>query len=220
MQTKSQALSSASWRPGKASGAVQCKPKAWTPGKLVAHDPESEGPRTRCSDVRMRAGGDGPLRWEGTELVPPPPFCSGLGDAHRIREGRPSLLHQLNQMLVSPLNTDTPESVKVGRPKSVSRQKCVLVIQLCPTLCFPMDCSLPGSSTHGILQARILEWAAIPFSRDLLDPGIKLRSPALRTDSLPTEPPGKLKKRKKEKKLTKRSLAKKDAVSIAIKINF
>ena len=42
---------------------------------------------------------------------------------------------------------------------------CVLVAQLCPTLCDPMDCSPPGSSVHGILQARILEWVAISFSR-------------------------------------------------------
>ena len=39
------------------------------------------------------------------------------------------------------------------------------VTQLCPTLCDPTDCSLPGSSIHGILQARILEWVAISFSR-------------------------------------------------------
>ena len=39
------------------------------------------------------------------------------------------------------------------------------VTQLCPTLCDPMDCSLPGSSIHGIVQARILEWVAIFFSR-------------------------------------------------------
>ena len=39
------------------------------------------------------------------------------------------------------------------------------VTQLCPTLCDPMDCSLPGSSVHGILQARILEWVATSFSR-------------------------------------------------------
>jgi len=37
--------------------------------------------------------------------------------------------------------------------------------QSCLTLCNPMDCNLPGSSVHGILQARILEWAAISFSR-------------------------------------------------------
>ena len=41
----------------------------------------------------------------------------------------------------------------------------VLAAQLCPTLCDPMGYSLPGSSVHGILQATILEWAAIPFSR-------------------------------------------------------
>ena len=40
-----------------------------------------------------------------------------------------------------------------------------LTIQLCLTLCDPMDGSLPGSSVHGILQARILEWLAIPFSK-------------------------------------------------------
>ena len=38
------------------------------------------------------------------------------------------------------------------------------VAQLCPTLSDPMDCSLPGSSIHGIFQARVLEWGAIAFS--------------------------------------------------------
>ena len=37
-------------------------------------------------------------------------------------------------------------------------------LQSCPTLCDPMDCSLPGSSVHGIFQARVLEWDAIAFS--------------------------------------------------------
>ena len=41
----------------------------------------------------------------------------------------------------------------------------VLVAQLCPTLCNPMDCSPPGSSVHGILQARTVEWVAMPSSR-------------------------------------------------------
>ena len=41
----------------------------------------------------------------------------------------------------------------------------VLVAQLCLTFCDPMDYSLPGSSVQGILQARILEWVAFPFSR-------------------------------------------------------
>ena len=43
---------------------------------------------------------------------------------------------------------------------------CVLVIQSCPTLCNPMDCSLPGSFVYEILQARILEWVASSFSRE------------------------------------------------------
>ena len=42
---------------------------------------------------------------------------------------------------------------------------CAKWLQLCPTLCVPMDCSPPSSSVHGILQARILERVAIPFSR-------------------------------------------------------
>ena len=53
------------------------------------------------------------------------------------------------------------------------------VAQSCPTLCNPVDCSLPGSSIHGILQARVLEWVAISFSRDLLYPGIEPGSPTL-----------------------------------------
>ena len=53
--------------------------------------------------------------------------------------------------------------------------------------------SLPGSSLHGILQAGILEWVALPCpsSRNLPNPGIKPWSPALQADSLPSEPPGK-----------------------------
>ena len=55
-----------------------------------------------------------------------------------------------------------------------------------------MDCSLPGSSTHGILQARILEWVALPSPGDLPDPGIESESPTLQADPLPSEPLEKL----------------------------
>ena len=58
-------------------------------------------------------------------------------------------------------------------------------LQSCPILCHPMDCSPLDSSVHGILQARILEWVGILFSRDLPDSGSKPRSPALQADSLP-----------------------------------
>ena len=43
----------------------------------------------------------------------------------------------------------------------------MFITQSCPTLCNPMDCILPGSSVHEIFQARIREWAAISFSRDM-----------------------------------------------------
>ena len=60
-------------------------------------------------------------------------------------------------------------------------------VHSCLTLCDPMNRSPPGSSVHGILQARILEWIAIPPPVDLPDPGIKPVSPvaaALQVDSL------------------------------------
>ena len=55
---------------------------------------------------------------------------------------------------------------------------CVLVAHSCPTLCDPMDCRLPGSPVHGILQARILERVDIPFSGGVFptqgsNPGVK-----------------------------------------------
>ena len=54
------------------------------------------------------------------------------------------------------------------------------VAQSCLTLCDPMDCSLPSSSVHGILQARILEWVAISFSRGSLTQGSNLGLPHCR----------------------------------------
>ena len=50
-----------------------------------------------------------------------------------------------------------------------ARKKESEVAQLCPTLSDPMDCSLPGSSIHGIFQARVLEWVAISFSLNIVD---------------------------------------------------
>ena len=61
------------------------------------------------------------------------------------------------------------------------------VAQSCPTFCDPVDCSPPCSSVHGILQARILEWVAISFSRGSSRP----RSLALQADALTSEPPWK-----------------------------
>ena len=58
------------------------------------------------------------------------------------------------------------------------------VAQQCQTLSDPMDCSLPGSSVHGIFQARVLEWVAIAFSKGSSPARIELGSPTLQADSL------------------------------------
>ena len=60
------------------------------------------------------------------------------------------------------------------------------IAQSCLTLCNPMDYTV-----HGILQARILEWVAFPYSRGSSNPGIELKSTTLQVDSLPAEPQGK-----------------------------
>ena len=72
----------------------------------------------------------------------------------------------------------------------------MLVAQSCPTLCDRMDYSPTGSSVHGIFQARILEWVATSYSRDLLVPGIELVSPALAGRFFTPESPGKSKYRR------------------------
>ena len=56
-------------------------------------------------------------------------------------------------------------SVSEGSVPGKSEKVKVKVAQLCLTLCNPMDCSPPASSVHGILQARMLEWIAVPISR-------------------------------------------------------
>ena len=68
---------------------------------------------------------------------------------------------------------------------------CCLVSKSCPTVCDPMDCSLPGPSVHEIFLARILEWVAISSPGDLPDPGIEAVSPALAGRFFTAESPGK-----------------------------
>ena len=86
---------------------------------------------------------------------------------------------------------------KSWRVTKAARNYTMHACQVAPVLSdlwTPMDCSPPGSSVHGLLQARTLEWVAMPSSRGLPDPGIKpttLASPALQASSLPLVPPGK-----------------------------
>ena len=76
--------------------------------------------------------------------------------------------------------------------QSMMYDSCVCpVTQLCPTVCDPIDCSLPGSSVHGILQARILEWVAISFSRGSSQPRDITSISCLVGRFFTTEPPEK-----------------------------
>ena len=61
---------------------------------------------------------------------------------------------------------------------------------MCLTHCDPMDCSLPGSSVHGILQARTVEWVAIPFFRGSPGPRDKTHVSCIAGGLFTTEPPG------------------------------
>ena len=82
----------------------------------------------------------------------------------------------LNLVLTSLSETNVKFSENFWAPIDVTLQShsgrihfmcmCANLLRSCPSLCNPMDCSLPGSSAHGILQARILEWVAISSSRD------------------------------------------------------
>ena len=78
-----------------------------------------------------------------------------------------------------------PKKEGVSVPQEIKNRTTVCVCsvsQLCAALCDPGDCSPPGSSVHGILQARTLEWAACPPAGDLPNPVIEptsLMSPAL-----------------------------------------
>ena len=99
--------------------------------------------------------------------------------------------------------TDQEKSLPTGRQfykirtrgcpeDTLTRKGNVLVTQLCPTLCNPMDCSPPGSSIHGILQARIVEWVAISFSRGSSQPRDQTCISCITGRFFTTEPPGKL----------------------------
>ena len=79
-----------------------------------------------------------------------------------------------------PASMETDAEGKLGRMRRT--HACAKLLQSCPTLCNPMDCSPLGSSVHGTLQARIPEWVAMPSSRNLPNSGMEpasLTSPAL-----------------------------------------
>ena len=88
------------------------------------------------------------------------------GEPQRVLVCPPSSHSQLRNIRVWPL-LDHRELKKCPLREAVQGTglSCAKSLQSCPTLCDPVDCSLPGSSVHGILRARILEWVAILSSR-------------------------------------------------------
>ena len=95
-------------------------------------------------------------------------YRSHGSQAYLLCMGRCKHLHSLNSFLSCTSQLSGPKSCfLIVHIVSVCRV-CVLVTQLCPVLCDSMNCSPPGSFIHGILQARILEWVAIPFCRGCL----------------------------------------------------
>ena len=88
------------------------------------------------------------------------------GQAHWVRAGLPSSRVQSRS---DPFLCPSGSQLIIVHPKIIPHL-CVSVAQSCPTLCNPIDYSLPGSFVHGILQAVILEWVAVPFSRGSSQP--------------------------------------------------
>ena len=74
------------------------------------------------------------------------------------------------QLFATPWTAAHQASLSITNSQKVKSES--EVAQLCLTLCNPVDCSPPGSSVHGILQERIMEWVAMPSPRDLGNPGI------------------------------------------------
>ena len=98
-------------------------------------------------------------------------------------EGGKMFLRNSFQQETSHMILDRTVFTSVFCGKKCSRSGCL-------TLCHPMDCSLPGSSIHGISQSRILEWVAISFSRESSRVRYQTWGSTLRADSLSSKPPG------------------------------
>ena len=121
-----------------------------------------------------------------------------MGPVHTPRKGLSQWTlpdsHRISTWLK--LTSDNVKDTSTNWP----RRACVLLaesLQSCPTLCDTMNCSLLGSSVHGILQGRIREWLHCPVPGDLPDPGIETTCLCLlhwKVGSLPLAPPAEPKK--------------------------
>ena len=112
-------------------------------------------------------------------------ICEANGPSRffTLPTGWPCLLFLFKKLSKSPRDGTKYTKMENGRKVKV------LVTQSCLTLCDPRECSSPGSSVHGSLQARILEWGAIPFPRGSSQPREWTLVPCIADGFLPTEPP-------------------------------
>ena len=95
-----------------------------------------------------------------------------------------AITRQISNIKVPNLPASFPKVFWTIRTDKLGQDYCCCLIgQSCPTLYDPMDCSPPGSSVHGVSQARILDGLPFPFLGNLPDPGIETVSPALVADS-------------------------------------
>ena len=118
-------------------------------------------------------------------------LLQGIFPTQRLKLGLLHLLHgQEDSLPLAP--PGKPQNLKASSSKILFYYCCCcLVTQSCPTLCDPMNCSPPASSVHGILQARILEWVALSFSRGSSQPRDWTHVSCLAGGFFTSEPPGK-----------------------------
>ena len=92
--------------------------------------------------------------------------CSAVCGNFLDQGSNPWLLHwQADSLLLSHLGSPVLIVIRLLLWDGYHTCMCAKLLQSCPTLCDPMDCSLPGSFVHGILQAGVLEWVAVSSSR-------------------------------------------------------
>ena len=130
------------------------------------HDPDNHNgvithlePDILECEVKWALGSITTNKANGGDGIPVELFPIPKGDAVK---GMHSICQQIWKTQQWP--QDWKMSVFIPIPKKRKKEESE-VTQLCPILCNPMDCSPPGSSIHGIFQARVLEWIVISFSR-------------------------------------------------------
>ena len=118
--------------------------------------------------------------------------CRPVNGSGGVRVGTfwAAWLHRAGPGTLTPITLSF--TIEISSISTLWKKERKLVTQSCSTLCKLMDCSLPGSSVHRILQARILEWVATPFSRGSFRPRDWTRSPTSQVNPLLSEPPAKL----------------------------